>query len=75
MTADQKERVQRKKVSINSRLIPIQIIVQRKVFCKQRIPEPSCAMKETVDIYVLITSMNGDIKRMQTIRITSGPAT
>ena len=33
----------------------------------------SCARKETFDIDILVTSRNGDIKIMQTIRITSRP--
>ena len=44
------ERTQRKRVSIKSRLKVIWIICQRKVFCGQRIPEPSCERKETVDL-------------------------
>ena len=32
-------------------------------------------MKETVDLDILITSMNGERKIKQPIRITSGPAT
>ena len=66
----------RKKVSINSRLKAIYIIGQRKAFCGQRIPESSCARKETVDIEILITSRRkGDRKIMQPIRITSVTAT
>ena len=62
----------RKKVSINSRLKAIYIIGQRKAFCGQRIPESSCARKETVDIEILITSRRkGDRKIMQPIKITS----
>ena len=44
---------------------------QRKVFYRQRIPESSCARKETVDIDTLIKSRNGDRKIMQSIWITS----
>ena len=65
-----------KKVSINSRLKAIYIIGQRKAFCGQRIPESSCARKETVDIDIFITSRRkGDRKIMQPIRITSENAT
>ena len=46
------------KVSVNSR---------------QRIPGPSCARKETVGIYILVTSRNGDRKIMKSIRIMSRP--
>ena len=49
------------------------IIGQRKAFYRQRIPEPSCAMKETVDIDILVTTRNGDRKIMQSNRITSRP--
>ena len=66
----------RKKVSINSRLKAIYIIGQRKAFCGQRIPEPSCVRKETVDTEILITSRTKvDRKIMQPIRITSEAAT
>ena len=56
---------------VNSRLKARKIIGQRKAFCKKRIPEPSCARKETVYIDTLVTSRNGDRKIMQSIRITS----
>ena len=76
------ERTQGKNVRIHSRLKDIQIIGQRKAFCSQRIPESRRARNETVDIisfisfhYILITSINGDRKIMQPIRITSGPIT
>ena len=36
------------------------MIGQRKAFYSQRIPESSCARKETVDIDILVTSRNGD---------------
>ena len=58
-------------MSVNSRLKAIYIIGQRKAFYRHRIPESSCARKETVDIDVLVTSRNGDRKIMQSIRITS----
>ena len=38
---------------------------------RQRIPESSCARKETIHIDILITSRNGDTKMMQSIRITT----
>ena len=56
---------------VNSRLKATKIIGQRKAFYRQRIPESSCARKETVDIDNLVTSRNGDRKTMQSIRITS----
>ena len=55
-------------MSINSRLKATEI---RKAFYGQRIPEYSCARNETVDIDILVTSRNGDIKIMQSVRITS----
>ena len=41
------------------------IIGQWKAFYRQRIPEPSCARKETIDIDILVTSRNGYRKIMQ----------
>ena len=58
-------------MSVNSRLKATKIIGQRKALYRQRIPESSCARKETVDIDILITSRNGDRKIMQSIRVTS----
>ena len=43
-------------MSVNSRLKASKIIGQRKAFYRQRIPEPSRARKETVDIDILVTS-------------------
>ena len=60
-------------MAVNSRLKANKIIGQRKAFFRQRIPESSCARKETVDINVLATSRNGDRKIMQSIRIMSRP--
>ena len=37
-------------MSVNSELKATKIIGQRKAFYRQRIPEFSCARKETVDI-------------------------
>ena len=56
---------------VNSRLKATTIIGQRKAFYRQRIPEFSRARKEIVDIYILVTSRNGDKKIMQFIRVTS----
>ena len=47
-------------MSVNSGLKTIKNIGQRKAFYRQRIAEVSCARKETVDIGILVTSMNGD---------------
>ena len=52
-------------MSVNSRLKATKIIGQKKVFYRQRIPEPSCTRKETVDIDILVTSTNGDTKIVQ----------
>ena len=60
-------------MSVDSRLKATQIIGQRKAFYRQRIPEFSCARKETVDIDILVTSRNGDRKMMQSIKIMSRP--
>ena len=58
-------------MSVNSRLKATKIMGQRKAFYRQRIPEFSCARKETVDIDILVTFRNGDRKIMQSIRITT----
>ena len=60
-------------MSVNSRRKANKIIGQRKAFNWLRIPEPSCARKQTVDIDTLIASRNGDRKITQSIRITSKP--
>ena len=60
-------------MSVNSRFRATIIIGQRKAFYRERVPEPSYARKETVDIDILVTSSNGDRKIMQSIRITSRP--
>ena len=60
-------------MSVNSRLKATKIIGQRKAFYRQRIPESSCAGKETVDIDILVTSRNGDRKFVQSMRIKSRP--
>ena len=60
-------------MSVNPKLKATKIIGQRKAFYRQRIAEFSCARKETVDIYILVTSRNSDGKIMQSIRITSRP--
>ena len=67
------ERTYSQKMSVNSTLKATKIIGQRKAFYRQRIPEFSCARKETADIDILLTSRNGDRKNMQSIRITSRP--
>ena len=55
------ERTYRYKMSVNSRLTATKIIGQRKAFYRQRIPEFSCARKETVDKgIILVISRNGD---------------
>ena len=60
-------------MSVNSRVKATKIIGQRKAFYRQKIPESSCARKETVDIDALVRSRDGDSKIMQSIRITSSP--
>ena len=50
-------------VSVNYRLKTILITGQRKAVYRQRIPESSCARKETVDqIGILVTFRNDDRK-------------
>ena len=58
-------------MSVNSRLNATKIIGQGKAFYRLRIPESSCARKETVDLDILVTSKNDDRKIMQSMRITS----
>ena len=60
-------------MSVNSGLKATKIIGQRKAFYRQRIPEFSCARKETVDIDILVTFRNSDRKIIQCIRIKSRP--
>ena len=47
-------------MSINSRLKATKIIDQRRGFYTQKIPEPSCARKETVNIDILVTYRKSD---------------
>ena len=61
----------RKNLQLNSRLKATKIIGQRKPFYRHKIPECSCARKETVEIDILVTSRSGDRKIMQSIRIMS----
>ena len=58
-------------MSVTSILKTTKIVGQRKAFYRQRIPQPSYARKETVDINILVTSRNDDKKIMQSITITS----
>ena len=60
-------------MSVNSRLKATKVTGQRKAFHKQRIPESSCARKETVDIDILVTSSSGDRKIMRSVRVTRRP--
>ena len=52
---------------VNSKIKAIWIIGQRKAFYRQRIPESSCAVKETAGIDILVASWNGDKKSYNTI--------
>ena len=47
-------------MSVNSRLKATKIIGQKKAFYRQRIPESSCAKKDSIDIDILVTSRIGD---------------
>ena len=60
-------------MSANSRLKATKITDQGEAFYRQRIPEPSCVRKETVDIDILVTSRNDGRNIMQSIRVTSRP--
>ena len=46
---------------------------QKKAFYRQIISEFSCVRQEPVDIDIIVTSGNDDIKIMQSIRIASTP--
>ena len=46
-------------------------IGQRKAFYWQRILESSCVRKEIIEIDILVISMNGSRKILQSIRIAS----
>ena len=54
-------------MSVNSRLKATKIVDQKKAFCRQGIPESSCARKDTFDIDILVTYRTGDRKSMQSI--------
>ena len=56
-------------------IYPILVKGQRKAFGRQRITESSCTKKKTVDIYILSTTRNGERTIIQSIKISSGPAT
>ena len=60
-------------MSVDPRPKATKIIGQRKSLYMQRIPESSCARKETVHIDILVTSGNGDRKIKQSVRIMSRP--
>ena len=60
-------------MSVNSRLKTTEIISQRKAFYRQRVPESSCARKETVEIDILVTSRNGFREIIQSIRLMIRP--
>ena len=60
-------------MSVNSRLKTTEIISQRKAFYRQRVPESSCARKETVEIDILVTSRNGYREIIQSIRLMIRP--
>ena len=60
-------------MSVNSRLKATKITGQRKALYKQRIPEPNCVRKKTIDIDILVASKNVDRKFMQSNRITRRP--
>ena len=44
--------------------ISIHSFIQRKAYCRERIAEPSCARKGTVDIEIIIVTRKGDLKIM-----------
>ena len=54
-------------MSVNSRLKATKIIDQRKGFRRQRIRGSSCEWKDSVDIDILVRSMNGAEKNMRSM--------
>lgn len=70
-TAHRKERIQRKKVSVDYKLKTICIWISQRKTYNQRIPETSWTRKETVGSEILTTCRNGGRKLLQFIRITS----
>ena len=56
--------LQEKSENKDEKELAIQIVVQRKAFCRQKITESTCAerKKKTVDKNILITSRNDDKK-------------
>ena len=60
-------------MSVNSRHPAIKVICQRKAFYRQRITEPSCVRKGTVEIDVIITSRNGDRKDLSWLHFGDEP--
>ena len=61
-------------MSVDSRFKTTYILIQRKAFYRERIPQSSCLRTETFDIDILVISVNGDRKIMQSIIITSRPS-
>ena len=53
----------------------ISIISLGKAFCRQRIPQSNCAIKDTAGKDIFTASKNGNRKIMLTIRIISGSPT
>ena len=47
-------------MSINYRLKAIEIVGQRKAFCRQRITESSCVRKETANIDIRVKPRDDD---------------
>ena len=60
---------QKNKMFIKFRIKTIQIINQKRLFCRKRVPGSSWLMKEVLDIDILITK-NGDRKIMHPIWLT-----
>ena len=61
-------------ICISVPLKPFRSCVKGKHSVGRKIPESSCARKESVDIDMFVASRNGDRKIMQSIRIMSRPS-
>ena len=57
-------------MSLNSRLKATNIIGQRKAFYRQRIPESSCARKETADMDILKKAVSNTKKLVKEMKKT-----
>ena len=65
-SVQKKPTVKRRLLILDLKPLRSQVIKPLRSFYRQRIPESSCLRKETVDIDILVTSRNSDLKIEQT---------